>query len=85
MKALITIVFLLFTASTTLAQNPVSNDKVNVIEMGIVLVDYLDSADHKKEVAITAEDKVVRLYMHKNSRVTKELSFTTKKDSPKMA
>ena len=85
MKTIVTLALILLTAGSTLAQNPNTNVKVDLIEMGIVMVDSLDSIEHKKDVTISNENKVARLYRYKNSRVTKELFFITKKDKPKMA
>lgn len=85
MKTLFTLLIIILTSSTVLAQNNNSNDKVDTIEMGIVMVDSLDNAKDSKTITIDSETRIVRLYRYKNSRVKKELTFQTKKHSPKMA
>mgnify|MGYP003114565429 FL=1 len=39
----------------------------------------------EKEVSVKNENKIARLYMFKNSRVKKELSFSTKLNKAKLA
>ena len=78
MKALFTLLIILFTGASALAQNPKQDDKVDSIEMGIVMVDSITGAFDSKTVKIDAETSIVRLYRNKNSRVKKELAFITK-------
>lgn len=43
------------------------------------------TATAKQEVAVKKENSLARLYMFKNSKVTKELTFATKKNKAKLA
>lgn len=85
MKALVPLLIILFTGASALAQNPKQNDKVDSIEMGIVMVDSVTYAFDSKTVKIDAETSIVRLYRNKNSRVKKELAFITKTNYGKLA
>lgn len=85
MKALVPLLIILFTGASALAQNPKQNDKVDSIEMGIVMVDSITDAFDSKTVKIDAETSIVRLYRNKNSRVKKELAFITKTNYGKLA
>jgi hypothetical protein len=85
MKAILTILFVLFFGLTAFAQNTNTNDTVEPIKMGIVLDSGVNTINDTKEVKIDTEKSVARLYKFKNSRVKKALAFTTKKDKPKLA
>ncbi|MCK0145065.1 hypothetical protein MWU78_05350 [Arenibacter sp. F26102] len=74
MKTILTLIFILFMGLAAQAQNDNSQVKVEPVAMNIVTV-----------VAVNNENSVARLYMFKNSRVTKELSFTTKLNKAKLA
>ena len=84
MKAILTILFVLFFGLTAFAQNINTNDTVEPIKMGIVLDSGVITINDTKEVTIGTEKSVARLYKFKNSRVKKALAFTTKKDKPKL-
>tara|TARA_R110002033_G_scaffold15634_1_gene43988 strand:+ start:682 stop:825 length:144 start_codon:yes stop_codon:yes gene_type:complete len=43
------------------------------------------TATVKQEVGVKNENSVARLYMFKNSKITKELSFSTKLNKAKLA
>ena len=60
------------------ANNVEQEAKVETVTIGIVTV-------VKNEVSVKNENKVARLYMFKNSRIKKELSFTTKLNKAKLA
>jgi hypothetical protein len=77
MKAILTLIFVLFIGVAAQAQNPSSEVKVETIAMGIVT--------EIEEVTTKNDNTVARLYRFKNSLVKKELSFATKKDAPKLA
>jgi hypothetical protein len=78
MKTIITIIFIIFLGAMAQAQNNATEVKVETVEMTIVMeTNYTVPTNNKTEVA--------RLYRFKNSRVKKELSFTTKRNSAKMA
>ena len=68
-----------------MAQTPQTDDKVDTIEMGIVMVDGFNSTEYKKTFTINTETSVARLYRYKNSRVNRELAFITKKSYGKLA
>jgi len=85
MKAILTLIFVLFFGLTAFAQNTKTNDTVEPIKMGIVLDSGISTISDTKEVQIDTEKSVARLYKFKNSRVKKALAFTTKKDKPKLA
>ena len=60
------------------ANNVGQETKVETVTMGIVTV-------LNNKVSVKTENKVARLYMFKNSRIKKELSFTTKLNKAKLA
>ena len=85
MKSLLTLVVVLFFGTVALAQNSNSNDKVDILKMDIVLVAG-DASDFSfPKTSDHTEKSVARLYRHKNSRVKKALTFSTKKSRPKLA
>jgi len=75
MKAILTLIFILFFSTSAIAQNEV---KVNTITMNVELNITIDQDG-------TNGNKVARLYRFKNSRVKKALKFTTKKNRSKIA
>lgn len=85
MKAIFTLLIIIFAGALAMAQNPQSNDKVNTIEMGITMVDSINGTDYKKTFTITSEPELARLYRYKNSRVNRELAFITHKSYGKLA
>ncbi len=72
MKTLITLIFVIFIGFTAQAANGTKKVAVEVNNI---------------EIAVPAqkEEKVVRVYKYKNSRVKKALSFTTKRNKAKLA
>ncbi|MCM4151342.1 hypothetical protein DHD05_07045 [Arenibacter sp. N53] len=74
MKTILTLIFVLFIGLAAQAQKGNKVEKVEIVTMSIVT-----------EVTVKNENSVARLYMFKNSRVTKELSFTTKLNKAKLA
>ena len=78
MKTLFTLIFVLFIGVAAQANTVGKEVKVETISMSIV-------TSSEKEVAVKNENKVARLYMFKNSRVKKELSFSTKLNKAKLA
>lgn len=77
MKTLLTLFFVLFIGLTVQANNVGQEVKVETVTMNIV-------AGTQKEVTVKNENKVARLYMFKNSKIKKELSFTTKLNRAKL-
>ena len=78
MKTIATIFFIFFIGTAAQAQNNTNDVKVKTIEMGIV-------TETVKELKVETNTEVARLYKFKNARVTKALSFTTKRNAAKMA
>jgi hypothetical protein len=78
MKTIATIFFIFFIGTAAQAQNNTNDVKVETIEMGIV-------TETVKELKVETNTEVARLYKFKNARVTKALSFTTKRNAAKMA
>ena len=85
MKTVVTFLIILFTSAAAMAQNPKQHDKVDVIKMGIIMVDSLTDTNDTKTLSIDTETSVTRLYRNRNSRVTRELTFITKKNNTKLA
>ena len=78
MKTIATIFFIFFIGTAAQAQNNTNDVKVETIEMTIV-------TETVKELNLETKTEVARLYKFKNARVTKALSFTTKRNKAKMA
>ncbi len=78
MKTIATIFFIFFIGMSAQAQNNTTDVKVETIEMTIV-------TETATELNLENTTEVVRLYKFKNARVTKALSFTTKRNKAKMA
>ncbi|MEQ8217662.1 MAG: hypothetical protein RH981_05475 [Arenibacter sp.] len=78
MKTLLTLIFVLFIGVAVQANTVEQEVKVETVTMSIV-------TSTKNEVSDKNENKVARLYKFKNSRVKKELSFSTKLNKAKLA
>jgi hypothetical protein len=78
MKTIATIFFIFFIGMSAQAQNNTTDVKVETIEMTIV-------TETATELNLENTAEVARLYKFKNARVTKALSFTTKRNKAKMA
>ncbi|GBF21044.1 MULTISPECIES: hypothetical protein [Arenibacter] len=78
MKTLLTLIFVLFIGVAAQANTVGQEVKVETVTMSIV-------TSTESEVSVKNENKVARLYMFKNSRVKKELSFSTKLNKAKLA
>ncbi|TQO37843.1 hypothetical protein GQ41_2468 [Arenibacter algicola] len=79
MKTILTLIFILFIGMAAQAQNGTAEVKVETVTMSIV------ATTSKQEVAVKNENSVARLYMFKNSKITKELTFSTKLNKAKLA
>tara|TARA_R110002050_G_scaffold69507_11_gene150445 strand:+ start:3703 stop:3942 length:240 start_codon:yes stop_codon:yes gene_type:complete len=79
MKTILTLIFVLFIGVAAQAQNDEAEVKVETISMSIV------SVTAKQEVVLKKDKAVARLYMFKNSKITKELTFSTKLNKAKLA
>ena len=75
MKAIVTIIFILFIGLAAQAQNKPVEVKVETVKTEIVTVTKITQQDNA----------VARLYRRPNSRVKKALSFSTKRNKAKMA
>ncbi|WP_431161277.1 hypothetical protein [Flagellimonas beolgyonensis] len=78
MKAIFTIIAVVFFGTVAMAQENSKEVKVDTIAAGVTL-----NIDVQK--TIKKEGEVARLYKFKNSRVKKELSFATKNNKAKLA
>ena len=79
MKTILTIIIFLFISLTAQAQENAAELKVNVVTETVVL-----ATPTINTVINNNETKVARLYMDKNYKVKKELSFTTKANKSKL-
>lgn len=77
---MLTIITFLFISLSAQAQKSNSELKVNVVTETVVL-----ATPTINTVLNNNETKVARLYMDKNYKVKKELSFTTKANKSKLA
>ncbi|MET1259986.1 hypothetical protein ABV409_11610 [Flagellimonas sp. DF-77] len=77
MKAVLTLIALVFFATTAVAQDPSKEVKVEVTVQPIEMQVEIETQNQSNEVA--------RLYMFKNSRVKKALAFKTKRNKSKLA
>ena len=78
MKTLATIFFIIFIGTAAQAQNATEDVKVETVEMTI-------ATETTNELNVATKTQVARLYRLNNARVTKALSFTTKRSKAKMA
>ncbi|MFX0558211.1 hypothetical protein ACOCEA_15520 [Maribacter sp. CXY002] len=85
MKALFTLVLVLFVGVAAIAQNKNNNDKVDTFKMDVVLVTGSTTVIGQEKTLFFLENSVTRLYRYKNSRVKSELGFRTLKNRPKLA
>ena len=75
MKAIVTIIFIIFIGLTAQAQDKTAEVKVETVKTEIVKVTEIAQEDNA----------VARLYRRPNSRVKKALNFTTKRNKAKLA
>ena len=75
MKAIVTIIFILFIGLAAQAQDKTPEVKVETVETEIVTVTKITQE----------ENAVARLYKRSNSRVKKALNFSTKRNKAKLA
>jgi hypothetical protein len=84
MKAFLTLVLILLLGAVALAQNDTDYGKVETFQMDIILDVSLPVSHHRGQDEAAKENAVARLYKFKNSRIKKALSFSTKKNNPKL-
>jgi hypothetical protein len=85
MKAYLTLIAILIFGASALAQNKESHDKIQPIEMGIVLDAGVIRVVSDQKMETAKENKIAQLYRYKNSRVKKALAFSTKQNRAKLA
>lgn len=78
MKALLTLIAVIFFGTLAMAQDASKEVKIETITVGVEL-DITIQKETEKEA------KIARLYRFKNSRVKKALSFRTKRNKSKLA
>jgi hypothetical protein len=81
MKAILTLIFVLFIGTAAQAKDVKSEIKVSAVTMGITNIDTVIF----NGVAPTKHVQVARLYRNKNSKVLKALNFSTTKNVAKLA
>ena len=82
MKAIITIILVVFFGTFAFAQDAKKEVKVDTIEMGVVLTE--NASEVSFEFEIDNNKETARLYKFKNSRVKKALVFATKRNASKL-
>ncbi|MEJ1223416.1 hypothetical protein [Sediminicola sp. 1XM1-17] len=82
MKAILTLIFVLFIGVAAQAQDANDNIKVETVTMENVST---TNNDMFNEVNTDIQNDVARLYKNKNARVLKALTFATKNDKAKLA
>jgi hypothetical protein len=79
MKTIATLIFVLFIGISAQAQTATEEVNVETIEMAIVTETWFE------EIILESTIEVARLYKRTNTRVKKELTFSTKANRAKMA
>lgn len=79
MKTIATLIFVLFIGVNTQAQNATDTVKVDAVETTVA------TGTSFEEVSVESASEVARLYKRTNTRVKKELTFSTKANRAKMA
>ncbi|GMN09410.1 hypothetical protein MTsPCn9_01340 [Croceitalea sp. MTPC9] len=78
MKAVLTLIFIIFLGTAAMAQSTAEEVKVETKTATVEL-------NIKIEKSNKLEKEVARLYLFKNLRIIKELKFKTKRNSSKLA
>ncbi|MDL5511416.1 hypothetical protein QSE00_06310 [Arenibacter sp. M-2] len=78
MKSIFTLSLALFVGMAAKSQNAAAEVKVDSVAMSVI-------ATTLEEVVLKNENAVARLYMFRNSKITKALSFSTKLNKAKLA
>lgn len=78
MKAIITLIFVLFIGISAQSQTVKTEVKVATFTAGT-------ETKISRDVLLGRDNSVARLYMFKNSRIKRELSFQTKLNKAKLA
>ncbi len=78
MKTIATLIFVLFIGVNTQAQVATEEVKVDTVEMTVVTETSFEA------VTLESATEVARLYKRSNTRVKKELTFSTKANRAKM-
>ena len=78
MKAILTIIAIVFFGTVAMAQNVSKEVKVETTSVGVEL-------NVELQETIEKDTEIARLYRFKNSRIKKALSFRTKRNKSKLA
>ncbi len=81
MKTILTLIAVIFIGTVAMAQDTTKAIKVETVTVSV----NLDTTSNELTKTVKTGTEVARLYMFKNSRIKKELSFSTKKSKAKMA
>ncbi len=84
MKAILTLILILFFGSLAIAQDTTSATENRIGEKEIAPKDLVQPVQSGDTIQ-SKPGELARLYRNKNSRVLKELSFTTKRNKSKLA
>ncbi|PXX24276.1 hypothetical protein [Arenibacter sp. ARW7G5Y1] len=79
MKTIFTLSLALFVGMAAKSQNAAAEVKVDSVAMSVIATTL------EPEVVLKNENAVARLYMFRNSKITKALSFSTKLNKAKLA
>jgi len=79
MKTIATLIFVLFIGVYAQAQNATVEVKVDAVEMTVVTESSFEA------IPLESATEIARLYKRINTRVNKELTFSTKANRAKMA
>lgn len=79
MKTIVTFIFVLFIGVAAQAQEPNETFNDGTVKMTVT------TQATKENISFEKMPEVARLYKRSNAKIKKELSFSTKKDRPKMA
>ncbi len=79
MKTVLTLIFIIFIGATAMAQDASKEVKVETVTYGVELNIKIEKSTTIKE------NTIARVYKFKNTRIKKELTFSTKRNNSKIA
>jgi len=79
MRILFFVTVFLCTGLVSFAQDKSPEKQTNTTEKGLALTST------KKEISLNTQNSLVGIYKYKNSKIKMALTFTTKRDRPKLA
>ncbi len=83
MKTVVTLLLVVFMGVVGLAKNQPALEKVSTLKKGVILENT--TLISFKNLDFNTNKQITRLYMYKNSRVLRELSFRTKRNKTRQA